>query len=104
MLGGPSGYGRPPIVPIEPLADVATTGRATQQLKLPAARQLAWLLLRPLTALDDTEQALLQQLRQEQEVATADDLTQQFLAMVRERTPDGFDAWLEACATSGVSD
>jgi hypothetical protein len=65
---------------------------------------LAWLLLRPLTALSETEQALLQQLRQEQEVATAYDLTQQFLAMVRERTPDGFDAWLEACATSGVSD
>lgn len=104
MLGGPSGYGRPPLLPIEPLADAATSDRATQQLRLPAARQLAWLLLRPLTALDDTEQALLQQLRQEQEVATAYDLTQHFLKMVRERTPDGFDAWLEACANSGVSD
>jgi transposase len=104
MLGGPSGYGRPPILPIEPVAEAATTDRATQQLRLPAPRQLAWLLLRPLTALDDTEQALLRRLRQEQEVATAYDLTQQFLTMVRERTPDRFDAWLAACATSGVSD
>jgi transposase len=104
MLGGPSGYGRRPILPIEPAADAATTAPATQHPKLPAARQLAWLLLRPLAALDETEQALLQHIRQEQEVATAYDLTQQFLAMVRERTPDAFDPWLEACATSGVSD
>jgi len=104
MLGGPSGYGRRPILPIEPLADAATTDRATQHPKLPGTRQLAWLLLRPLTALDETDQALLQQLRQEQEVATAYDLTQQFLGMVRQRTPDAFDPWLEACAKSGVSD
>jgi transposase len=104
MLGGPSGYGRRPILPIEPLADVATTDPAAQRPTLPAPRQLAWLLLRPLTALSATDQALLQHLRQEQEVATAYDLAQQFLAMVRERTADAFDPWLEACATSGVSD
>ena len=46
----------------------------------------------------------MQHLRQEQEVATAYDLAQQFLAMVRERTPDAFDPWLDACAKSGVSD
>src|SRR5262245_24388833 len=81
-----------------------TSGRIHSYYRLPAARQLAWLLLRPLTALSDTQQVLLQHLRQEQEVATAYDLTQQFLKMVRERTPDGFDAWLAACATSGVND
>jgi transposase len=104
MLGGPSGYGRRPLLPIEPVADAATADRTTQHATLPAPRQLSWLLLRPLTALDEPDQALLQQLRQEQEVATAYDLTQQFLTMVRERTPDVFAAWLEACATSGVSD
>jgi transposase len=104
LLGGPSGYGRRPLLPIEPLADAATTDPAAQRPTLPAPRQLAWMLLRPLTALDETEQALLQHLRQEQEVATAYDLAQQFLAMVRERTPEAFDPWLEACAKSGVRD
>jgi transposase len=46
----------------------------------------------------------LHHLRQEQEVDTANDFNQQFLKILRVRTPDGFDAWLEACATSGVSD
>jgi transposase len=102
MLGGPSGYGRRPILPIELVVDAATTDPTTQHPTLPAPRQLAWLLLRPLTALNETDQALLHQLRQEQEVDTAYDLAQQFLTLVRERTPDAFDSWLEACATSGV--
>ena len=102
MLGGPSGYGHRPILPIEVVVDAATTDPTTQHPTLPAPRQLAWLLLRPLTPLNDTDQALLHQLRQEQEVDTAYDLTQQFLTLVRERTPDAFDSWLEACAKSGV--
>ncbi len=102
LLGRHSGRGRRPVLPIEPGTHGAAAHGSTPAGPLPAPRHLVWLLLAPVTA--RTDQALLQRLCQDCEVAVAYRLAQQLLAMVRDRTATALDRWLETCATSGISD
>jgi transposase len=43
-------------------------------------------------------------MQQDWESATSYDLAQQFLAMVRQHTPDVLAGWLAACTTCGVAE
>jgi transposase len=71
---------------------------------LGSPRHLAWLLLRKPTSLNRGEQEVLAFIRQEHAINEAYLLVQQFVAMVRNRQRDVFDAWLQACRRSGIPD
>lgn len=101
----------------EPAARTRTAYRATYTIaadqvpsmvaatrRLPAPRQLVWLLLRDPEHVTADDTAMLTQLRQEAVVDTAYTLAQQFLQIIRERQPDQLDAWLAACHASGSAD
>jgi transposase len=75
---------------------------ATPTLRLPAAKHLVWLLLRPLETLKADELKLLDFMRQEPALATAYDLAQNFLSMVRTRASQELENWLAHCEASGV--
>jgi transposase len=69
---------------------------------LPGPRNLAWLLLRRPSDLDDEEQVLLKQLYERgAELATARQLAQHFLRLVRERRGHELDAWVADVLTTG---
>jgi transposase len=69
---------------------------------LPGPRSLAWLLLRRPSDLDDEEQALLKQLYERSaEVASARQLAQHFLRLVRERRGHELDAWVADVHATG---
>jgi transposase len=71
---------------------------------LPASRQLVWLLLRSTDDLTEHEKLTFSRLRQHAHVEAAYQLTRQFQSMVRLRSADNFQAWLQACLVSNVSD
>jgi transposase len=91
----PKRYGSTPIVP-------PTEVNPSSAPPLAAPRQLVWLLLRPTAQLTDTDTAALAQLMQHADVVCARRLAHEFQAMVRQRKPESFDGWLQACATSGI--
>ena len=69
---------------------------------LPGPRTLTWLLLRRPSDLDETEQALLQQLGQaNSELPTTRNLVQQFMRMVRERRGRNLEAWVAQVQADG---
>lgn len=72
--------------------------------RLPAPRQLVWLLLRRPGELTDKQRETVERLRQEPKVVAASDLAQQFQAMIRSRAPEGLDDWLAKCAGSELPD
>lgn len=86
----------------EPRPD--TTMAGTQPPRVPAPRRLVWLLLRPDQTLLPNDQALLRHLLQEEEVARAYDLGQEFARIVKTRNADALDAWLAECRSSGIED
>ena len=66
-------------------------------------RQVAMLCLRRPEKRTPAQQAYLDQLRQADEaIASADGLTQEFAAMLRERRGERLDAWLAAAEASPV--
>jgi hypothetical protein len=68
----------------------------------PGPRTLTWLLLRRPSDLDETEQALLQQLGQgNPELPTTRNLVQQFMRMVRERRGRNLEAWVAQVQADG---
>lgn len=69
-----------------------------------APRRLVWLLLNDPKELNRRERQTLLLLKQEPDIERAYDLTQQFVAMMKERNAQLLAAWLQACLTSGVSD
>jgi transposase len=73
-------------------------------LVLPPARQLAWLLLQDEDKRTVDEQTLWSQLQQDAELVQMQELVQQGREMIRQRHPDGLDAWLQACQTSRISE
>ncbi len=83
-------------------ADLRSGHTGTTPPALAAPRQLVWLLLRKPTQLTDADAATLAHLQQHPEVQRAYELAHDFQAMVRQRKPEAFDAWLKACARSGI--
>jgi transposase len=68
---------------------------------LTAPRPLV-LLLRSSAEFDVAERATLSRIQQHPQVARASELAQEFQAMVRQRRPEGLDAWLAACLESDI--
>jgi transposase len=93
--------GRPRAVPEPTGAGVA----AVPQARRPSVSRLAWLLVRDPGGLGDDDRALLGQLRAVCPMAaTAYPLLQEFVCMVRTRSPERPAAWLAAAAGCGVPD
>ena len=93
--------GRPPAAPEPARAVQSMTPRARR----PAVSRLAWLLVRDPADLGDADRALLGQLHAACPMAaTAYPLLQQFVRMVKARTPEPLDAWLAAATACGVPD
>lgn len=69
-----------------------------------SARQLSWFLVRDPTKVPEEDQPVLSFIRQDNEVETAYQLAQQFITMVRERTVNMLDTWLEAITNSEIVD
>jgi transposase len=78
--------------------------RVAAQQRLPAARQLVWLLLKAVDDLSSDDQHLLRVLREEPSIASAYTLAQQFLHLVRQRNLSALDGWLAECWASAVPD
>lgn len=82
------------------------TGRRklTARLRLPSAQEASWMLLRP-EKLSDVEKKIVELLRRlSPEVARAQDLSLDFIGMIRERRPDRLRSWLIDALRSGVSE
>ncbi len=69
-----------------------------------APRHLAWLFLHHPEHLEKQEQQTLSLLRQEKNVEIVYGLSQQFIAMVKERQAQLLDTWLRDCQMSGITD
>ena len=67
---------------------------------LPAARQLAWLVLKAEEQRTSDEHALWTRLQQHGELQQVAALVCQGTMMIRQRQADALDAWLKACGTS----
>ncbi len=69
---------------------------------LEGPRQLAWLLVRDPTQLDQQESQTLSWLCQDSQVKCAYDLAQQLIRMMKERNAASLEAWLLTCLESGI--
>src|SRR5688572_23495996 len=67
----------------------------------PAPRQRVWVLLRPEETLTPSDPQLIQDLRRDQNLETADTLTQRLHRMMHERTAAALAPWLTDCHASG---
>jgi transposase len=101
-LGRPSAYGRRPALPKEPAVRLLPASAEGAGYRLPAPRQLVWLLLRPEDALTPSDQQVLQEMRRDKELDTAYTLTQRFRQMIRHRMATALDSWLVDCLASGM--
>lgn len=86
----------------DPSASAATSARPTVT-KVPSARSVASLLVWRKDRLPEEERDYLRRLcDQGPTIARAYELAQEFATMARERTGQGFDAWLTRATTSGI--
>ena len=88
---------------LQSAADQIKTAR-TWMSDLPSAKQLAWLFVRPKTALNAQDDQLLTRLLQSQPLNQAYQQTQLFCTMVKSHTAEGLDTWLRDCAASNLAD
>ena len=91
------GFNRP--AASTPAGDAATSAPA-----LAAPRQLVWLLLREPAQLSDEETAVVARLLQHPDMRRAQKRAHEFQAMVRQRKPEAFNGWLQACAASSIAE
>ena len=70
--------------------------------RLPTVKQLSWLLVRDPEELSEKETQTLQHINQERNIEHAYSLAQQFVNMVRQRSSDTLDPWLEGCHHSNI--
>ncbi len=76
----PAKVGRPRL---EDLHDARLAMGCGKKPPLPAARQLAWLLVQPVAALDTTAAAMVRRVEQDRDAAAAANLARRFTALVR---------------------
>lgn len=69
---------------------------------IPAARHLAWLLIRPIEKLSVEELEILSFMRQEGAIELAYEQSQHFLRMLKERAKHELELWIARCEVSGV--
>lgn len=101
-LSRPSTRGRRTAMPKEPAMHLLPASAAGGDYRLPAPRQLVWLLLRPEDALTPSDHQVLQDIRRDTDLETAYMLTQRFRQMMRQRVAAALDPWLEDCLASGM--
>jgi transposase len=78
--------------------------KASPRLRLPSAREAAWLLLRP-DDYTDEEKPMVELLRRlSREVGRAQELALGFVGLVKERRPDELRWWLIEAGRSGVAE
>jgi transposase len=77
---------------------------ARQTLDLPAASQLAWLLVCAPEKVEPDQQPLLAHILQHPVVATAYQLAQSFTRLVRERHSEELQSWLAQCHSSAINE
>jgi len=88
----------------QPSASTAAPPRRTMT-RVPSARHVASLLVWRKERLPEEERNYLRRLcDQEPTIARAYELAQEFVAMARERTGQGFDAWLTRATTSEITE
>jgi transposase len=68
-------------------------------LELPTTQQLAWLMVRPVSLLEEGDRQILRYVCQDSIVDQVYDLVKDFAAMVRTRQAELLDAWLARCQT-----
>jgi transposase len=89
----------------DPAPRHARVARPVPRLRAASSRQLAWLMVRDPDVLTREERAAITLMRTRSEaIARAYDLTQAFVAMLRERTDETLDGWFAAIAASGLTD
>jgi transposase len=82
-----------------------TAGGRQPGSKLPRPGQLKWLLLRPISEVDDAQYELIQNLcRSSKEVTLAYGLVMDFQDLVRTRKADQLSSWVEVALASGVAE
>jgi transposase len=101
-LGRPSAYGRRPALPKQSASQLLPAPTEELGNRLPAPRQLVWLLLRPEDALTPSDHQILQDIRRDKDLETAYTLTQRFRQMLRQRTAATLEPWLMDCHASGM--
>lgn len=79
------------------------TANTQRRMRLPAARRLAWLLMRERGRLDAQEQAILAVIEGDAEVSIAYQVAQSYLRMFQQRTAGALDGWLALCNQCGIS-
>jgi transposase len=67
-------------------------------------KQLAWLIVNNLQDLDEVEQVMLQQIRQDPDIEKTYGLVQWFQKMVREHRVVELDPWIEECLQCSMAD
>jgi transposase len=80
---------------------VAPTPSEDQWL-LPSPKQLAWLLVRNPDNLTEQETIIIAHLQKDPDISIVYPLARQFASMIRERSADLLDTWLDACLSAGV--
>jgi transposase len=84
----------------------ASSGTApiTSPVELPSARQLSWLLVQEVDKLADDDIKMLKYIQQDDLVARAYRLAQQFVKIVREHIHQSLEPWLASCVASAIPD
>ena len=85
-------------------ATFAPSVATAKLVDLPSNRSLSWLLMQNKETQSTTEATLLHSLRQHPAIEQIYQLTQQFKTMVQQRQVSSLDPWLEAYASSQISD
>ena len=71
-------------------------------LELPTTQQLAWLMVRPVSLVEETDRQILRYVCQDSTINQVYELVKDFAAMVRVRQAELLDAWLARCQTCSV--
>ena len=65
-------------------------------------KQLAWLLVHNSENLTEQETIIVTHLHKDPDISVVHPLAQQFASMIRERSADLLDTWLDTCLNAGV--
>jgi transposase len=79
-------------------------GKTTARLRLPSARQAAWMLLRPGELTDEEKETAELLCRLSPEVGRARELALSFVEVIKERRADDLRGWLIEAGRSGVAE
>jgi transposase len=77
--------------------------RQKPKVDMPSVRELAWILSKEPAKLNQEEKRNLEWVQQDESVAKIYGLAQSLATMIRQRESAFLDAWLHACASSGIS-